>query len=136
MKKLLYLFITATILISCDSDNDSDLEPIIGKWQLTSETENGKEISDECQRKSTITFFENGTTSEIYYYNYGNDVCESDTTSSKWENVGDSNYRITNDGNSETNEILFSNNNNVFSFTFSEEHNGITYTYKGIYKRI
>ena len=141
MKKLLYFSIASTILFSCNSNEDeeamSNLDPIIGTWQLTSETENGKEISTECQRKTTIAFLENGTTSEVYYYENGNNACESDTDSAKWENVGNSTYRITYGGDEgETNKVSFSNNNTVFTFSFTEEHNGTTYIYTAIYKKI
>jgi len=32
MKKLLYVFIAISTLISCGSDNDTSLDPIIGTW--------------------------------------------------------------------------------------------------------
>lgn len=142
MKKFIYLFLAISILSSCQSDNDDEGsnggDPIIGKWQLTSETESGKEISDECQRKTTITFLENGTTDEVYYYNNGNNVCDSDTESATWENIGNSNYKVSyNGGNdSKTNKVSFSDNNRVFSVTFTEEYNGNTFVYVGTYKKI
>lgn len=114
MKKLLYLFITSAFLISCESDNDTDADPIIGTWQLTSQTENGTEISTDCQRKTEITFLENGTTSEIYYYDNGNNTCDFETDSANWENLGNSNYNFNYDDiYGETVKIIFSQNNKI-----------------------
>jgi hypothetical protein len=115
------------------------LDPIIGIWQLTSETENGNEITTDCEKKTTITFLENGTTSEIYYYDSGNNTCEADTDveNSTWENVGNSNYRISygDIDDSETVKLLFSDNNTVFTYTDVDEYNGTTNTYVTTYRK-
>lgn len=143
MKKLLYLFILSTFLISCDSNEEepSELDVVIGKWELTSEMENEIEISTECSRKTNITFLENGTASETSYYDNGNSTCDSDTSTVNWENVGDSNYRIFivsqyEDENTNTSKLSFSENNTVFNVTLSETYNDTEYTLVFTYKRI
>ncbi|MEO9571525.1 MAG: lipocalin family protein [Polaribacter sp.] len=137
MKKLLYLFIASTILFSCTTNDDDDSsDPIIGIWQLSSETENGTDISTSCERKSTITFLENGTTTQIYSYEDGNN-CSTESDSATWENLGNSNYKLYyGDGDGETSKITFSQNNTVFSVTNTDDYNGTTYTYVITYKKI
>lgn len=137
MKKVLYLFITATLLISCSASDDNavDLDPIIGKWQLQSMQENGQEQSTECERQSTVTFFENGTitiTSFSTYYGE-NSACESEIETSTWENKGNSTYEI--DDDMETVTVNFSENNTVFTVINSETYNGATTSIVVIYKK-
>jgi hypothetical protein len=77
MKKLLYIFIAGTFLISCSSNDDSNLDPIIGKWKLASITLDGKDISigDECDQKSIVTYLENGNTEDVFFLDNGNGEC-------------------------------------------------------------
>jgi hypothetical protein len=65
MKKLLYLFIWATLLICCTSNDDAAayLAPIIGIWRLTSLTFDGKE-------SDTITAFEKRSTATYQEKNW------------------------------------------------------------------
>jgi hypothetical protein len=134
MKKLLYLLFAFTLFISCGSDNDVDIDPIIGTWQLTSETENEIEISTECSRKNTFIFLENGTVSLVSYEDNDNATCDMYTNSANWENAGDSNYKIGNV--SETTKLIFSENNTVFSVSSKEEFNGTIETTTESYKKI
>ena len=89
MKKLLYLFIVTTLLISCNSndDNSLDLDPIIGTWQMQSILENNQERSTACQRQSTIIFSENGTTTVSNFEDAddGSGDCERYTEVSNWK---------------------------------------------------
>lgn len=138
MKKLLYLFIPLTLLNSCNSsdDNSSDLDPIIGKWQLQSVKENGQEESTTCSRQTVLTFLENGTTTINNFYDgndNGNDSCESANGTSIWENLGNSVYKIQDDG--EITEINFSENNTIFSVSESEVYNGTTDTIAFTYRK-
>ena len=133
MKNLLYLFIFSTILISCSSDNDLDIDPIIGKWQLQSVLENGEEETTECERKTTISFSSNGTTnSESFDSDGGN--CESQSDTSTWKNIGNSTYRIARDD--EDAKLSFSQNNTVFSASLTETDNGDIYTIVITYRKI
>lgn len=128
MKKLLYLFIAATILVSCSSDDDDiNLDPIIGKWQQESILLNGMEQASDCEKKSTISFLENGTTTSVSFIDEGNG-CKSETDSSTWVNIGNTTYKVGNDAEDVAVKLNFSENNTLFSATMTEEINGFTFT--------
>jgi len=132
MKKLIYLFIAIASLTSCTPDEV--LDPIVGKWQLDSQTVNGIEQTTECERNTTLEFFKNGTIAEESFYIDGLD-CLSDTDTSTWENLSGSTYRIDND--TEGDQTLnFSQKNTVFSFTMTEIINGITYEFIGVFRKL
>jgi len=137
MKKLLYLFITSIFLISCssDDDNNSSLEPIIGEWQLTSYKFNGEEKANDCDKKSTTTFFKNGTGNSIGF-DFTQNKCERFTDTFTWVNLGDSKYRTDNGYYAYTTEITFSNNNSVLMTFRTEINNGSSETVSYTYKRI
>lgn len=132
MKKLLYLFIACTIFISCESDNDSDLDPIIGTWQLQSIIEDDVEQTTECSRKTTIVFLQDGTTTADIYEDDGNN-CNNFKDTSTWVNKGNSTYRIKVDD--ADSKLTFSQNNTVFTGGTSETFNGVTYTTVITYKK-
>jgi hypothetical protein len=139
MKKLLYLFIASTIFMSCSSNDDSDLDQVIGTWQLITETENGVDQSTTCSKKSTATFSNNGNFSTIFFYSDSDvdSTCESGNSSGTWESAGNSNYTLTfEDGDSNTTKLNFTDNNNQFSVTTTENYNDQTFTYIETYKRI
>jgi hypothetical protein len=133
MKKLLYLFITSTFLISCSSnDNDSSLDPIIGEWQLTSIMTNGEEEASDCDKKTTITFFENGTGTSINF-DFTSNNCERFPGTLTWENIGGSAYNTDNGNGADTTEIVFSNNNSVFKVTSTDIAVDGTILFKDVY---
>lgn len=138
MKKLLYLFIASTLLISCNSndDNTPDLDPIIGTWRLQSIQENSQERSTACTRQSTLIFSENGTTTINSFEDAddGSGDCERYSDMSNWENSGNSTYKI--DDDVETFTIDFSENNTVFTSSLSATDNGTTYTIEIVYKKL
>ena len=134
MKKIVFLLITIVSLSSCSSNDDdtSSLNIIIGTWQLKSQTENGEERTTNCSKKSTLTFLENGNGSQISYdesYDEnGNAICENDNNGTfTWENTNATTYNISENGNSSTLELTFSQNNTIFSGSSSETYNGTTY---------
>ncbi|MFL3661097.1 MAG: lipocalin family protein [Polaribacter sp.] len=131
MKNFMYLCIAFTLLTSCTPDEV--LDPIVGKWQLDSRTVNGIEQTTECERNTTLEFFEDGTADEESFYLDGVD-CLSDTDTSTWENLSGT-YRVDNDAESDQ-TLNFSQNNTVFSFTMTEITNGITYEFKGIFRKL
>ena len=140
MKKLLYLFIASTFLISCSSnDGYYSLDPIIGEWQQFSYTFNGEESElqiDECGKKSTYVFFKNGTGDSILFDFTSND-CTPFVGTLTWENIGDSTYNIDNGNHSEPYKLDFSNNNSFFKTTSTDiSIDGTTDTEVFIYKRI
>lgn len=137
MKKLLFLFIASTILFSCESNDENDLDPIIGTWQLTSETENGTEESTECSRKTKVTFSEDGKFTYQGFFTDGGSECENENSSGTWRNDNNSNYTLDfGDGDTSTTKLTFSQNNNVFSTTDTDNFNGQTFIYIETYKRI
>ncbi|WP_445749186.1 lipocalin family protein [Polaribacter sp.] len=136
MKKIIYLFIAMISLSSCSSNDDLDQDPIIGKWQLISQKEDNVEYSDDCSRRSTITFLENKTVTVSSYYDFGN-ACENISDSFSWMNLGNTGYELTYDPNDkETITIVFSENNTVFTVNESETYNNVTYTSSMSYRKI
>ena len=131
MKTFIYLCIAFALLTSCTPDEV--LDPIVGKWQLDSQTVNGIEQTTECERNTTLEFFEDGTTDEESFYLDGVD-CLSDTDTSTWENLSGT-YRVDNDAESDQ-TLNFSQNNTVFSLTMTEITNGITYEFMGIFRKL
>ncbi|ARV07806.1 hypothetical protein BTO04_14370 [Polaribacter sp. SA4-10] len=143
MKKIIYLLTVIICLSSCSSSDDdaSSSNIIIGTWQLKSETENGVERTTDCTRKSTITFLKNGNGSQISYdESYdgaGNAVCENDYNGTfTWENTNATTYNVSEDGQSNSVELTFSQNNTIFSTSFSETYDGTTYTSTSSYIKI
>ena len=131
MKNFMYLCIAFALLTSCTPDEV--LDPIVGKWQLDSQTVNGIEQTTECERNTTLEFFEDGTTDEESFYLDGVD-CLSDTDTSTWENLSGT-YRVDNDAESDQ-TLNFSQNNTVFSLTMTEITNGITYEFMGVFRKL
>ena len=114
MKKLLYLLISLTLLISCNSINDDsiDVDPIIGTWILTSLTLDGKESDTitACEKKSTATYQEKGTGIDNYFSEDNSGRCNNQILNFSWKTIDNSKYLI---GNFEI-KIEFSNNNNTY----------------------
>ena len=128
----IYLFIAITLLTSWSPDEV--LDPIVGKWQLDSQTVNGIEQTTECERNTTLEFFENGTITSESFYLDGVD-CLSDIDTSTWENLSGSTYRVDDDPEGDR-TLIFSQNNTVFSFTMTEIINGITYEFIGAFRKL
>lgn len=137
MKQILYLLLIALFISSCSSNSESDssIDPIIGSWKLKSISSDGIEESDECTRKTTIKFLENGTSDAINYDYEGVNDCRAYPVSGIWENVGDSNYEFTSQYENSTYKIIFTNNNNVFTYSDTEEYNGSFYITTIVFER-
>ena len=135
MKKLIYLFVATTLLISCsDDDSTADLDPIIGLWQLESQTLSGIEITTECERNTTLELFEDGTITSESFYLDGVD-CLSDIDTSTWENLSGSTYRVDDDPEGDR-TLIFSQNNTVFSFTTTQIIGGDTYDFTATFRKL
>ncbi len=137
MKKILYSFLLVSIIFSCSSNNEleSSLDPIIGNWKLKSISSDGIEEATECVLKTTIKFLENGTSDAVYFDDEGVNNCQAYPVSGIWENVGNSNYEFTSQYENPTFKIIFTNNNNVFTYSDTDEHNGSYYITTKIYER-
>jgi len=106
MKKLslfLSIFLVALSFNSCTNDDDNDTpDKIIGKWRLSEifvqVVGQGFEnyMPTECDKKSTIEFFENGTHKEnIFEFDELTNTCEAlETVNGTWKNSGNSFYDI------------------------------------------
>jgi len=104
MKKL-FLFLSICLVAvsfnSCNNDDDNDsADQIVGKWRLSQVYAeiNQVPIDDymltECDKKSTIEFFENGTYKENDFV-FIDDTCNAlETVNGTWENLGNSMYDI------------------------------------------
>ena len=137
MKKILYLLLTVLFISSCSSNSefDSSIDPIIGSWRLKSISSDGIEESDECTRKTKLKILENGTSNAVYYDYEGVNDCQANPVSGIWENVGNSNYEFTSQYENPTHKIIFTNNNNIFTYSDTEEHNGQYYITTLVYER-
>jgi len=134
MKKILVLTIAMFSLLACSSDDENNLDPIIGTWYLFSE--NGIEVND-CIKKSTTTFSEDGTyTVSTSYYLSENNECIPDEGSADdgaWINRGEGNYSRTPTGeiiDDETIKTTFSDNNNTMTYSYEDGGETTVYTHK------
>jgi len=116
MKKILVLTITMFSLLACSSDDENNLDPIIGTWYKFSQ--NGEEFG-ECEKKTTFTFSENGTYSITPYVTLNNECIIDGKDDGNWSNKSEGNYGIIPSGETEeaVAKIVFSNNNNTLTFT-------------------
>jgi len=105
MKKLslfLSIFLVALSFNSCSSDDNNDTpDKIIGKWRLSQifvqvDQEFENYMPTECEKKSTIEFFENGTYKENdFFFDELTNTCEAfETVNGTWKNSGNSLYDI------------------------------------------
>jgi len=63
------------------------------------------------------------------YDGNGNAICENDYNGAfTWENTNTTTYNISEDGDSNSIPLTFSQNNTIFSGSSSETYNGTTYT--------
>ena len=124
MKKILILTVALFSLMSC-SDNDNSIDPVIGSWFPFSE--NGVESSD-CEKKSTLTFSENGAFTTTNYILDGNECFLDNEASGIWSAKAGSVYTITISGRAEGDDgvLVFSNNNDTFTITSEGEEAGTT----------
>lgn len=105
MKKLILFLGICLIAVSFNScnndDDDTYSDEIIGKWRLNEliikiDDESIDDFLTECDKKSTIEFFENGTyISNSFEFNDDENVCiPIETVTGTWENLGNNTYEI------------------------------------------
>ena len=112
MKKIFLSLALCFALFSCSSNDDDNLDLIVGTWNLFSL--NGVEVSD-CEKQSYITFQVNYTATGEDYNIATNNNCErvgvSETV--QWINNGNNTYVIRPNSNPATWNVVFSDNNNT-----------------------
>ena len=120
-KTILFLFAIAGI-ISCTKDDTipkTQVDPIIGEWQLESVMIDGVNVTDECTIKSTLKFNQDGTVTGVSYVTDTGKPCYEQDENSTWKNNnGDTNYTI--DG--YIVEITFSKNNTIAAIRVTKDN--------------
>ncbi len=138
MKKLLLLLFVGLLTISCSSSDDDVIpsqnsDPILGKWQLTSDTINGLEVSTDCDRLQTAEFYFNGTSKETYYFESISFCVIDSELKNEWKNIGDSTYKIIyENGEVFIQKINFSSDNTIISLTENDGGKIYVTTFKKI----
>lgn len=132
MKKILVLTIAMFSLLACSSDDENNLDPIVGTWYKFSEE--GIEASD-CEKKSSVTFKENGTFNSVSYESIDDECIIEDEFSATWTNKGNGVYSRINNGESSDSSITFSDNGNTMTSVYKQEYNGETLTDITVFKR-
>ncbi len=86
---------------SCNNDDDSKTDEIIGKWRVNkllikADDQYEDDLLTECDKKSTIEFFENGTYKEnSFEFNDNTNTCDDlGIVNGTWKNSGDFMYKI------------------------------------------
>ncbi len=138
MKKItLLLCAFLFVMTSCnkDDDNNTSQDLFIGTWKLDKYFENDVEQELElCDYEATIVVTPDGAFSETYFEENIDGVCEVQFTfSGTWENIGNGNYTISFDGNTETVQIFFENN--TFYVLDTYNFGGETFVDKYVYIR-
>jgi len=141
MKKLILLLTVLTLgFTSCNSDDDAatSQDAFIGTWKFTAEFENGVSIPlDDCEDEETIVVSSNGVITITYFDEDVDGNCIADTMDSEsgtWENLGNSVYSFSFNGDSNEDEIVFQGN--TFTITDTYIFDGETFTDEYVYTRI
>ncbi len=122
MKRTILLFFAIAGIISC-TENDTipktQVDPIIGTWQLESVIIDGVNVIGECEMKSTLKFNQDGTFTGVSYITEPGKPCYEEDENSTWKNNnGETNYTI--DG--YIVEITFSKNNTIAAIRVTKDN--------------
>ena len=122
MKRTILLFFAIAGIISC-TENDTipktQVDPIIGTWQLESVIIDGVNVIGECEMKSTLKFNQDGTFTGVSYITDTGKPCYEEDENSTWKNNnGETNYTI--DG--YIVEITFSKNNTIAAIRVTKDN--------------
>lgn len=132
---LIGVIITAISFNSCSSDSNDNLnlDKIIGKWRLSQLYVNSiNQELNECDKKMTIEIFENGSyTEKDYGYNETLTECMLyDLVNGTWESLGNPMYKMSGI-NAPSIKITFEGNKMIAEY--SELNGGITLAIKTIF---
>lgn len=142
MKKLLLLFLSV-VLLSC-SKEEAPNDPIVATWKYSKMIKlplEGEPViieGNECTKKETATFKNDGKL-EILYYHYVNGECTINETASgtfDWEKVSEIFYNISRGGNTDTTyEISFPNTKTLHMTRQLSIANGQWKSYTYVYNK-
>lgn len=118
MKKIALLLCAFTLIFtSCGNDDDdtppaATVDQYVGTWTFLKYIENDEEQPAEpCDLEETIVISENGSYSNVYFEEDNSGNCnQEDSISGTWENVGNGNYALTYDGETDTLQVFFEDN--------------------------
>jgi hypothetical protein len=133
--KIILVFLVFAGVASCSSDDDSngpaEADRIVGEWEIQSLSMDGEDLElSDCELQTRIRFSANGDiTVTDYYEDFDSEECVSEIYNQKWEYRGNNVYRITSEEGSNDLLIVFSNNNNTFSFSREDEDGSYSATY-------
>ena len=141
MKKIatVLLIIVLIFIFSCEKSDSEAQDPIVGKWEYSTQYENDIQITYNNCKHSTLEFKSNGTRNYLSYAtNLSGDCIVLDNINSTWEKTDTNTYKFkNNNGNSYSEIVTFENGNNKLilqNFYFDE--NGNYSSYKFIYNRL
>lgn len=110
MKKIVVLFVSVAVLLSCTKDSPEKKDSIIGVWYVY-------DAEHSCTKQFDYIFNENGAGTIANFEIYNGECSAIGIISFKWKNKGSSIYTLTvKEGESEgqiDTEVVFSNNNNT-----------------------
>ena len=149
--KNLFLLAFILILFSCSSEEEVPSDPIVGTWfyygvtEVTTDGEEFETLTDECTKKSTITFTGSGGFIELDYREPMNSdlgcVLNEATANREmfWEEVSEGDYRIFSEGSTgRVYSMRFPDKNTLWMIPpgGAYERDGVTYEYTAyIHKR-
>ncbi|MAM18800.1 MAG: lipocalin family protein [Christiangramia sp.] len=99
MKKILFMFLAATMITACSKDDDSSKtdgdEPILGQWFLIDARAGSvNNTLTECQQQSSITFNEDGSAQSEYYEETEGTCNLESSEEGTWMHNSDGTYTI------------------------------------------
>ncbi|WP_370390586.1 hypothetical protein [uncultured Winogradskyella sp.] len=129
MKKFLALLGRLMLILSCSSDDNDEVDRIVGKWQMTARFESGVEVEVGCSQCTFTEYKSNGRFGGDYIdlQNTPDECATLTFTELLWSRVGVNNYN-------------FGSGDNVFSTGYFEGENllvePVDLPYQWVYSRL
>jgi hypothetical protein len=140
MKKIttILLIIVLIFIFSCDKSDSEAQDPIVGKWEYSTQYENDIQSTQNDCKPSTIEFQSNGNRNDLYYdSNLSGNCVVVDNVNSTWEKTNTNTYQFNHNGDIYTETVTFENGNNKLILQSSDtDGSGNIVIYKFIYNRL
>ncbi len=140
MKKIatVLLIIVLIFIFSCDKSDSEVQDPIVGKWEYSTQYENDIQSTQNDCKPSTIEFQSNGNRNDLYYDSYLSGNCVVvDNVNSTWEKTNTNTYQFNYNGDIYSETVTFENGNNKIILQSSDtDGSGNIVIYKFIYNRL